>query len=362
MENVAWEVAHELQRQGEDVTVLTRDADEAAGVAIEGLSTPTFWQPVRIRRFSRNAADAVARGAYDVVHGFSHTRQQDLFRAGGGCQRDWLARNHTGAALQFRLRSPRHRVRLAIEQHVFENSLQRIQCASRLVADALEREHGVPSERILFLPNAVDAARFAPATNEAAATALRRALAPEAGPVWLFPGSGWHRKGLDTALRALARGRADERLWVAGRDRPRAWIERARRLGVADRVRFLGPRRDLPAVYAAADAVVLPTRYDPFANVTIEAAAAARPIVTTRSNGASEWFGPALQVLEHPGDAAGLAEALTTLRDPAVRRQRGAALRERACAMDWPSHVRTLREEYARIAEAKTARRARTSR
>ncbi|MCR9097623.1 MAG: glycosyltransferase family 4 protein [bacterium] len=358
VENVAWQVAHTLARHGEDVTVLAREIDAQAGVETERIRAPRAWQPIRISTFSRQVAQRLARGDFDVVHGFSHTRTQDLFRAGGGSHRDWLRRTHAGAGRVLRTLSPRYRIRFAIERDVFERSDQRIQCASRLVADVLEREHRVGPERILLLPNAVDAAAFDPEAQAAPARALRAAYAPGDARVWLLPASGWHRKGLDTALRALAARPKEEHLWVAGSDRPDRWRARARALGVAGRAHFLGRRSDMPAVYAAADAVVLPTRYDPFANATLEAAAAARPIVTTTSNGAGEWLGDALLVLDRADDAEGLAAHLGKLVDVHERVRRGKAMQARAATLDWSSHVRALRDEYASIVE----RRARAGR
>ena len=357
VENVAWQVAHELARQDEDVTVLAREIDARTEVPTERIPAPRTWQPLRIARFSARVTARLARSDFDVVHGFSHTRTQDLFRAGGGSHRDWLRRTHPGARGRLRTLSPRYRVRFAVERDVFERSPQRIQCASRLVADVLEQEHGVARERILLLPNAVDFENFAPEPNAAAAAMLRNEHAANDALVWLLPASGWHRKGLDTALRALATRPEHEILWVAGGDAPAPWQARVRAAGVEGRVRFLGRRADMPTVYAAVDGVVLPTRYDPFANATLEAAAAGRAIVTTRANGASEWLGSELIALDRADDADALAASLARLADADERRRRGSALRERARQLDWPSHTRALRAEYASIFERRAAAR-----
>ena len=122
-------------------------------------------------------------------------------------------------------------------------------------------------------------------------------------------------------------------------------------------MRFLGRRDDMATVYAAVDGVVLPTRYDPFANATLEAAAAGRPIVTTRANGASEWLGSELIALDRADDAHALAASLARLADADERRRRGSALRERARQLDWPSHTRALCDEYASIFERRAAAR-----
>lgn len=361
VENVAWQVAHALAECGEDVVVWTREADPRAAVASRRVRAPRAWQPIRILGFSAGVARGIARAArgetgpaWDVVHSFSHTRHQDLFRAGGGSQIETLRRTRRGLGRTLRRGAPRYRVRLAIERHVFERTQQRIQCPSRLVADALEREHGVDPARLWLLPNAVDASRFAAPQADEAGRALRARLAPRAERVWLFPGTGWHRKGLATALEALARDPdAGSELWIAGRDAPGPWQRRARGLGLGDRVRFLGEWRDMPALYRAVDGVVLPTRYDPFANVTLEAAAAGRPVATSATNGAAEWLGDDVDRIERADDAEALAARLATWRDDGVRRARGGALARRAAAMDWAGHVAALRDEYARIAEAR---------
>src|SRR5690606_34926878 len=101
---------------------------------------------------------------------------------------------------------------------------------------------GVPAERLHVIPNGVDLERFHPARRAGEGAALRAALG-DPGPVWLLLGSGWRRKGLDTALAALAAG-APGVLWVAGRDAPGPWRARAQALGLAGRVRWLGARSD----------------------------------------------------------------------------------------------------------------------
>jgi UDP-glucose:(heptosyl)LPS alpha-1,3-glucosyltransferase len=375
---VAWQVVSELLRQGEDVTVFARESTAPPDAAqttsrpphaapnsnsralsadmprIQIIPAPRAWQPLRVALFSSRSKKKLLGQGFDVVHGFARTRHQDLYRAGGGSHADYLRRTHSGLALAARRLSPRHRTLLAIERAVFKDPHQRIQCSSRLVADALVEDCGVAPERIFLLPNAVDADLFSSPKAALDGTQLREELGGEAEQVWLLPGSGWHRKGLDTLLRAAsALGDPGLHVWVAGRDRIGPWRERATSLGLGSRIQFLGVRSDLPSVYQAVDGVVLPTRYDPFANVTLEAAAAGRPIITTTANGASEWLSEHLEVIPDAEDVDALASALTSFREPTRRRERGERLRKRALDFDWPSHVRRLREEYRRIIESR---------
>jgi glycosyltransferase involved in cell wall biosynthesis len=139
-------------------------------------------------------------------------------------------------------------------------------------------------------------------------------------------------------------------LWVAGNDDPKPWRDLAAALGVGARVRWLGRGRDAAALCAAADALILPTRYDAFANACLEAAAAGLPVVTSACNGAAEILGDGGIVVPDAEDAAAFARALERLADPGELRFRGAAARSVAESFGWPQHIAGLRELYARIA------------
>jgi UDP-glucose:(heptosyl)LPS alpha-1,3-glucosyltransferase len=242
-------------------------------------------------------------------------------------------------------------VLLGMEARVFADASQLVQCNSALVRDQIRTRFSVPADRLVVLPNGVDTERFHPGRRAHEGARLRRELGTTTGPVWLLVGSGLRRKGLDTALGAFAcASKAGAELWVAGRDDPTPWRTLAERLGVGERVRFLGPRTDLEAVYGAADALVLPTRYDAFANVCLEAAAAGLPVVTSAANGAAEALREGTLVVDDSEDVDGFARALEQLDDPGVRRRLGEAGRSIAETLGWDEHVRRLCDLYARVA------------
>ncbi len=352
VENAAFSIARGLARAGDRVVLLARRGAASAlpGVEFQRLAVPSAWQPLRVLAFSRAAARAARRGGYDLVYSLARTEHQDVYRAGAGSHLDYLERRYAGAALRLRRLSPRHAALLTLERRALGGATRVVECRSEMVRAELARRHGLPASRSVCLPGGVDLEAFHPARRAAEGAALRRALGAGAEPVWLFAGSGFARKGLDVALRALAAGgpRA-ARLWVAGADPPDPWRRLARRLGVEERVRFLGFRRDLPALCAAADALVLPTRYDAFANVCLEAAAAGLPVATSRANGAAELLlgcGPA--PLE-PEDASGFAAALDALSERTARERWGEAARAVAERHGWDTHVAALRALFARV-------------
>jgi len=347
VENVAWRVAGGLARAGDEVHVVARRAAPCPGVVLHPVSVPDFWQPWRVYAFSRAAAKAAPRGDYDIVYSLARTVHQDLYRAGAGSHLDYLRRRYASPARQIRRLSPRHALLARFERRVFGDSSQWVVCNSEMVRSEIERRHRVEPRRLRVIRNGVALERFALPRHERAR--LRAELAAGDDVVFLLAGSGFARKGLDTALRALARARVRAQLWVAGAGDTRVWRSRAQALGVGGRVRFVGFRRDLPAFYAAADALLLPTRYDAFANVCLEAAAAGLPVVTSGANGAAELFRDAGLVVEDSDDVEGFAAALEALSEPDLRRRLGEAARAVAAAHGWDAHVAALRALFAQV-------------
>ena len=286
VETVASHLARGLAAREVEVAVVCRVAEvpNPPGVALRSVRVPTFWQPLRVLAFSRAAARAT-RSGFDVVHSLARTRHQDIFRAGGGSHAAYM--EHTYRFVRTRaLLSPRHRVLLSIEERVFRDPRQLIQCNARRSADEIARRFHVPAERLVTIYNGVDTERFHP-TRRAAAREKARLDLQIPGPAGLFVGSGFHRKGLDRALRALARSAPPNAiLLIAGAGNPKRYRALATKLGIETRVRFLGRRSDVEFLHAAADLFVLPTRYDPFANACLEAMASGLPVATTLANGA----------------------------------------------------------------------------
>jgi len=133
----------------------------------------------------------------------------------------------------------------------------------------------------------------------------------------LFVGSGFERKGLATAVDALAvLSDRSSRLIVVGKGSIRSFRDRAVRLGVDGRITWLGPRPDIERWYAAADVVVLPSRYEPFGNVHLEALASGVPVVASAAAGGAEAIvdGGSGAVVD-PRDAGAVATALGRLRE-----------------------------------------------
>lgn len=350
-EHVAWNVARELVRAGDDVHVLCRQGDDAPGLTVERLATPSFWQPLRVRAFARNVRRALASENFDAVHSFSRTLDQDVLHVGGGSHYDYMQKTYGPRGARLRHMSPRHRTLLSLERRIFADPKLIAQCVSSMVQREIADRYGVPEARLPVIHCGVDVERFSRARQGDARPRLREEFGAGSDTVWLLAGSGWRRKGLDLAMEALSLASdTTTRLWVAGKDDPARWRPLATRFGIDDRVQFLGERTDLEQVYAAADGLILPSRYDAFGLVCLEAAAAGLPVVTNRSVGASELFGECGVVIDRAEDVRAYTEAIDALALPAARKELGDKAVEMAGQHDWSKHVAKLRALYQGVA------------
>ena len=186
------------------------------------------------------------------------------------------------------------------------------------IVEYLVRE-GWPAERAHYLPNFVDAAP-APALPRAALAT------PEGAPLILALGRLHPNKGFDVLLEALA-ALPDHWLWLAGDGPLRAALgAQAEALGVAGRVRFLGWRDDMPALLAAADALVCPSRIEPLGNVIIEAWAHGVAVVAADAEGPRQLIEDGRNGLLVPReDAPALAAAIRAAGSPAALVEGGKA-------------------------------------
>ncbi|NIK86714.1 glycosyltransferase involved in cell wall biosynthesis [Rhizomicrobium palustre] len=170
---------------------------------------------------------------------------------------------------------------------------------------------GAQGSKIRVLRNGVDLKLFHPKDRDKDRTALglhRRTLVSVG---WLIERKGHHH--VIAAMPELP----DTDLLIVGDGPERAALERlAARLGVGGRVRFLGMRaqKDLPAIYRAADALVLASSREGWANVLLEAMACGTPVVASNVWGTPEVVAsPVAGVLMKQLDAAGVAEAVVRL-------------------------------------------------
>jgi UDP-glucose:(heptosyl)LPS alpha-1,3-glucosyltransferase len=240
----------------------------------------------------------------------------DIYRAGDGVHAQWLAlRRRTMTWFQrcsLWLNPYHHYVCRAERQMFLDPRLKLVVCNAHMIRQEIQRRFGLPDERLAVIYNGVDTAVFHPDLVRAQRDAGRAAWGiPADAPLLLYVGSGFERKGVARALAAIV-PHAAVHLMIVGHDKHAARYQQlAKKLGLSDRVRFCGAQNDVKPFYGMADGFFLPTLYDPFPNVCVEALACGLPVLTSSSCGAAEllqsghngWVVDAL-------DAAGWARAV----------------------------------------------------
>jgi glycogen(starch) synthase len=189
----------------------------------------------------------------------------------------------------------------------------------------------------------------------AAVRAARERHSPGGAPLVVYFGRLEWEKGVQDLVAALPRVRRafpGTRLVVAGQGRQAAaLVEQSRRLRVRRSVDFAGhlPDRALTALLVAADVVVLPSRYEPFGIVALEAAAAGAPLVASTAGGLAELVVDGETGLSvTPGDVDGIAAAVrAVLADPAAAARRARAAKARlATEFSWRGIAEQTVEVY----------------
>lgn len=217
------------------------------------------------------------------------------------------------------------------------------------------RHLGVPPDKIVLVPYAVDNERFVAASS--LSDAERRRLRVELGvppdrPVILYASKFHPRKRPGDVVKAAAelrRGGADFTVLMVGDGALRTELEGLVVSLALDNVVFTGfvNQSRLPAVFAASDVFVLPSENEPWGLVVNEGMCAGLPVVVSREPGCvPDLVGHGDNgFLFEAGDVAGLAEALhTLLRDPALRERMGRRSRERIAGWGFEQCLTGLRQ------------------
>lgn len=226
-------------------------------------------------------------------------------------QRDWKGRLRQ----KFNLFHP---IMLMMERDYFGRRRYRklIALTEEVKAD-LMRQYHVPSQDIVVLPNGYSPSEFNLGRRAELREKTRRALGYDsAARVVVFVANELERKGFGPLLRAIA-SLADSGVYllVVGRVRPDAYRDEIGRLGMSARVRFVGSSDDVAQFYAAADVFALPTQYEAWGLVIVEAMACGLPALTSRLAGAAVAVqeGKTGDLLDDPDDVSEIATKIRPL-------------------------------------------------
>lgn len=317
---------------------------------------PAIRKPILLYflQFYRQASRMVRPEDFDVVHSIGGITARQTMVTAQYCQYAWgdVLKREPAAGEGL---TPYHHFMWRLWGHYEKRAVRHSE--TRLISANSERTscdlqafYGCPPERIRVIYNGVDPERFSPEKRRGREAVRAKFGIDEKALLILFVGE-YQRKGLAYLVRALGHlpTTLPYRLLAVGRgDIPR-YQKIAEEAGVADRVVFSPPQRQIEDVFGAADLFVFPTFYEPFGNVITEAMASGLPVVTTRRAGAAEVITPGESgvLIEQPSDVRVLAEAIQPLlEDTALREQIGTAARATAAQYTWSRVARETEELY----------------
>jgi UDP-glucose:(heptosyl)LPS alpha-1,3-glucosyltransferase len=361
-EQYAVNLAGALMRQGHEVTVFANQWDHAI---VHGpkfqyvpiIKGPSFLQTIS---FVRNTQKSLSKGKYDIVHSLARVFPQDVYRMSDGIYRYWLMvkeQNRLKRIMHFF--SLRHLAILWIEKQIFaKGNFRRIIANSQLCKGHAIQYYRVDPSQITVIQNGVDFDRFNPRVRFAYREKLRTSHnIAESDIVILFVAMNFRRKGLIPLLKAMGNLPSSDRvkLLVVGKGKIEYFTKIALKLGIDRDVIFAGSASKTEEYYGAADFFVLPTYYDPFANVCLEALACGLPVITTRTNGASELIEPGKNgfVVNKPDDIKELLGAIIKLINPKLRNSMAENAFESVKHLTIERHVRKVCRVYDEIVREK---------
>jgi UDP-glucose:(heptosyl)LPS alpha-1,3-glucosyltransferase len=359
-ERYSVDLARALRDFGHEVHVFAHRHEPLKGISFHTVAVPLKPFGLQNWIFAKNVQLALRRNEFDIVNGLSQIYPQDIYRLGDGIHKHWLTvrRSRIFSHIYDKV-SPRHRLLLHLEKKIFSpGNFKRIIANSELCKQHAIDYYKVPPQLVDVIFCGVDFAIFnSSVRNEGAQFRPSLGIDREAIVV-LFVGTNYERKGLDTLLQAISRLRYKEkyRLLVVGKGNIPRYQRLAQRLDLQEITIFCGFQEQMPPFYGAADIFVLPSYYDPFGNVCLEAMACGLPVITTRETGVSELMahGRSGFVLDHPENISTLANWLEALEDPELRRSMGFEAQEQAAFLTIKRNVERTILSYQKVLEDKT--------
>ena len=299
LEKYAMRICNAFLQKGNEVTFLTAKPPVGMMQASYAVFPPRNFLPkfLQIEQFDREVGRHLAKMNADIVLGMDRNREQTHIRAGNGVHAAFLkSRMFSEGKAKYWLchLNPLHRKILQIEKAAFENPrLKKVFVNSYKVQHELLEYYAIEPGRIEVIHNGVEWKEHEPLfqTFEADREATLQHFGLNGNRFHLlFIGNGYKRKGLDVLLKALSLWKfKDFHLSVIGKEKRLRWYQwKTKQLQLENQVRFFGPQKNVIPFYQMADVLVIPSFYDPFANVTLEGLSLGLFVISSKENGGSE--------------------------------------------------------------------------
>jgi UDP-glucose:(heptosyl)LPS alpha-1,3-glucosyltransferase len=301
LEKYAWRTAKAFAAKGIVVDILTTGKKEEFPVEKQIRFHPfqtCFWPGFRrIEQYDQFCKRWTKNNPCPLIFGMDRNRFQTHLRAGNGAHISYLSHRAQFEGSWKKLLcqlNPLHKTILKIEKESFENpNLQKLITNSYMVKEEILHYYNIDEKKISVIHNGVEWEEkekdFLQWEEQKKRVAQKWRLDPNVFH-FLFIGHGYLRKGLKPLLQALQLlPRKDFHLSVIGKEKKmKEFFALSKKLGLEKNVRFFGPLEEILPFYQLADCLVIPSFYDPFANVTVEALSMGIFVVSSKTNGGHE--------------------------------------------------------------------------
>ncbi len=280
-----------IKKRGIKIKILCRNWGNEENQDIIKIPVNSFFRKSRDMKFHKNSCKYIQKQTDCLVQSHERIICCDIYRAGEGTHREWLTQRNRKRGRFSKLLSslsPYHRYTLSSEKKLFESKcLKKIICNSHMVKNEIQKYYDLSENKLEVIHNGVDTQRFHPALSEKYRVKFRKKFQiPKDALLFLFIGSGFERKGIDTLLKSFSRIEGESRLLIVGKDRHiKKYKKLAEQIGVSKRVIFTGPIENTEPFYGMSDVFILPTLYDPFPNALLEAMASGLPPIISNKCG-----------------------------------------------------------------------------
>ncbi len=352
-EGYANNFALQLINNGHEVHVFSNSFEGQAG-QITPHKVPIIKVPRAFRRlsFAINSQRLLGKkNSFDLVIGFGGTWCIEVYRPGGGTEKEWNVQNINSIDSKFvrlinriiRLINPKNITGSYVDHRIYKSDRLKLVIAnSYKVKNDITKYYNFPEDRIKVAYNGIDLNRFNPDNRPTFRKEIRNSYGIGKNEiVILFIANNFRLKGLHCLIKAIAilksKVNVPFRLMVTGRGKAKKFVKLAKKEGCLENIIFTGQVNRAEMYYATADIFVHPTFYDPFANVCIESLASGIPVITTKYNGAGELITDGIEgfILNDPRDIGTLAEKMAFFFNESKRIKAGENARRLAERFPW---------------------------
>ena len=354
LERYTYFLSRELIRAGHEVHVFANTWQEEPGIIIHRVPMVRLSSPAKNLSFAFFTNRALSEIKFDIIHSMERIFYQDIFRVSDGINPVQMQQKYPHPVVRFIKKIGPRRLALSyLEHRIFvDKGCKVVMTNSELVKRNIIEHYMMDPEKIVVIYNGVDTSRFNPKVKEKYRKSLRNKYSIKKDEIVLvFVSNNFKLKRLDLVLEAMALLKNNRiRLFVIGADNHRTYQRWVVNNGLTDQVLFLGPKRNIEKYYAASDIFVLPTLYDAFANVCLEAMACGLPVITTDSNGAADLIldrenGYILKTQR----ADELAARIKALESESDRVKMGTAAAAEAATFTMKKHLSEVLKLYGRV-------------